>query len=254
MKTSDAGGTWSAVSSADAPTGMLNTVAFADSSLGIVAGAEGLWVTRNGCRSWIHAVESISLTDCAFASRDTAVAGGNNGEVLRTTDTGVGWVPQAGMGWYIQAIVFADSTHGWLCGRGLFATTDAGESWTPVDMQGGSAEWYLDLAHSPDGTLLVAQREGVVRIADGSCSWLDLEMSAYGDLAVAYASPRTAFAGSLLGFFRSVDDGLTWQSVSWPLLSPAAVAFASPSTGVAVGEPHDPADSPMLRTTDGGAE
>jgi len=241
LKTSDAGGTWSAV-------------AFADSSLGIVTGTEGLWVTRDGCRSWTHAVESTSLTDCAFASRETAVAVGNNGQILRTTDSGVGWVPLPGMGWYIQAIVFADSTHGWLCGRSLLATTDAGESWTAVDVQGGSVEWYLDLAHSPDLTLLVAQREGVLRIADGSCSWLDLEMSPYGDLAVAYASPRTAFTGSWLGFYRSVDDGLSWQPVSWSLLSPAAIAFASPSTGVAVGEPHDAGESAILRTTDGGAE
>jgi photosystem II stability/assembly factor-like uncharacterized protein len=253
LRTIDAGATWAPVASPDAPTGDLTGLAFADSALGIVVGAEGLWVTRDGCRSWTHTLEAERLQGCAFASRRTAVAIGENMRFHRTTDAGENWIAgELGGPWTLLSIAFADSAHGWIATHGLYETTDGGASWTAMDLPGSSVEWFSGLALSSAGTLLAVHRQGVARIAGGVLSWPALDLAADGGLAVAWAAPGIAFAGSRLGFYRSGDDGQSWQPVSWPLLSPNAVAFADPLVGVAVGEPHDPADSPILRTIDGG--
>lgn len=72
---------------------------------------------------------------------------GNGGRVLETSDLGATWsllpmtLPNCGGDpatiWRVR---FLDALHGFVCGLGMFCvTTDGGQSWAPVTVNGGSA-------------------------------------------------------------------------------------------------------------------
>jgi photosystem II stability/assembly factor-like uncharacterized protein len=256
LKTTDAGATWFAPANSGGPICWLYGVAFANASLGIVVGTEGLWLTRDGGQSWTHAIDTDLLYGCAFASERTAVAVGTGATLYRTTDAGEHWVPiQISASELLMRVAFADSTNGWIGGSGgsLFATEDGGLNWSKVDLTDCAIREILDLACSPEGTLFAACRSGILRIEDGYPSWSGLPDAPF--IVVACADAETIFAGGGLGLYRSRDGGWNWQPVSWPLFAVNDIAFADPSTGIAAGTTYrDNSHAAFVRTTDGGAD
>jgi hypothetical protein len=101
--------------------------------------------------------------------------------------------------------------------------------------------------YSPIATATTFEREHWLPVADAPrVAMLDLR---FIDERVGYACGDR---GTLL---RTIDGGATWgpfASAGAPTGSLNGLAFADTLVGVAVGEPYDPADSPILRTTDGG--
>jgi hypothetical protein len=106
--------------------------------------------------------------------------------------------------------------------------------------------------YSPIATVTTFESEYWLPVADAPrVPILDLQ---FIDERAGYACGDQ---GTLL---RTTDAGATWAPVASPVASAGAptgaltgLAFADSLIGVAVGEPRDPADSPILRTTDGGA-
>lgn len=106
---------------------------------------------------------------------------------------------------------------------GLYASTDAGETWQEV---GGFPEKlaFFDVSADPSDPLrlLVGSNNGVYRSTDGGASFLLVNQPTSPEAritrAVAYdpLDARIAFAGTASGLFRSLNGGDDWERVEAP--------------------------------------
>lgn len=107
-------------------------------------------------------------------------------------------------GFYSDRTVYAGSYNG----RGVFRSTDGGESWSAcASLAGGNTVYDLDTAAT--GIVVVNAAGGVFRSNDRCDSW-SLVNATGGDVALApnfYAEP-TIYAGTN----RSTDGGATWAA------------------------------------------
>lgn len=206
VRTDNAGNSWRRQSvpiEAD-----ITTLRFRDRFTGFAGGRfRGVLVTTDGGRNWTHdTAVGAPVSDFSVGGEFTFALGGRtlfrtddattwsrvseleasaldfaddqNGwaageEVLTTDDGGRTWTEiETGVsaGW--SAVDFTSPTDGWLAGSaGLYATTDAGDTWTDLDCAEACAD-LRDAAHSPSGVGVVAGDRGLVaETEDGGDTW-----------------------------------------------------------------------------------
>jgi photosystem II stability/assembly factor-like uncharacterized protein len=137
----------------------------------------------------------------------------------------------------------------------LFKSTDAGRSWSRLDVPGlcYAGRYQLTIDATPPARLLVATGCGVVYSHDGGTTWVETAPIGAGSIAVEPGAPDTLYAGAgnrWLGtapglFSKSTDGGDTWQRLSLDQavmqvavdpLQPNRVYAATATNGVAVSE------------------
>ncbi len=202
------------------------------------------WKPVNGMLTSAH------LTNVRWTSATTAIAVGDLGTVLRTTDGGATWSITAQLlasnplALAVHGQTAISLSYGWIVLRSI----DAGVHW----FYGNSAS----LAGSPravafSGAVATAVGDGgvVARSSDGGATWTaaTTDGSTANLLGVAFNAAGTGIAvGDATSVLRSTDGGATWSSVAaqGPLRD---VAFVDATTAVAVGY-----GGKVLRSTDAG--
>lgn len=259
--TEDGGGTWQTqeiTPTFDAP---VHSVHFADASHGWVAAGGGFWdpkifYTNNGGDDWIEAKDGDLngyFAVCSSSPQGAWVAG-EDGVLLRTTDTGSNW-KEARQKWTpssLKDVAFLDHERGWIGGTGaaLFYTNDGGQTWTdrsPSVIPGN----YQISAIEPlgDSKLWAVSYEKILFSSDGGSSWyvLDSASSNLEDLQFRGSSRGWAVGQNGL-ILRTFDAGNTWQQASSSVSENLrAVHFPTDQTGWAVGS-----NGVILRSLDGG--
>jgi photosystem II stability/assembly factor-like uncharacterized protein len=227
----------------------------------------GIFRTRNNGTTWTPVFDrdgrTTSIGDLAIAPSDPDIVWAGTGEpnnrqsstwgdgVYRSLDGGETW---AHMGLrethHIGRIVIhprnpgvvfvaaAGHLFGANAERGLYRTTDAGQSWRKV-LAGDSVTGAIDVALAPDGRTLYAalyQRQrrgfgfvgggpgsGLHRSRDGGDTWerlttgLPTGVQGRIGIAIAPSQPSTVYAiieAKDGGVFRSDDQGTTWTRQS----------------------------------------
>jgi photosystem II stability/assembly factor-like uncharacterized protein len=179
--------------------------------------------TFNGGNLWYEEavpVNTPELFAITFPTKSVGFAAGQNGTILKTTNTGSFWYYlNSGITQQIAGLWFLDKDTGYACGVGgtLIKTTNGGISWIP----------------KTTGTSLVIHS---VCFPTASTGYL-----------VAYSNPLQS--GIIM---KSSDFGNTWTQQSGPLFGSLnirgqKVLFTSQDTGMIVG-----LSGQMLVTTDGG--
>ena len=220
-----------------------------------------------------------TLRDIYVFNKNTAVAVGDLGTVIKTTDGGNNWDVQhhaGGTDIDLYGVNFTDEMNGWACGgiwwmgkSVLLKTTDGGKNWSQVtvDMKSQidttlplSAVYFVD-----NNTGIAVGEDGVViRTTDGGSSWdvrkMDAYIGAYLDIfrlnAITFTDKNTGYIVGL-GYYgneiyKTTDGGMTWQWDEQSIIpklfgSLNDVSFIDKNHGYIVGE-YDV----FLSTTDGG--
>ena len=200
-----------------------------------------------------------------------AYAGGEQGNILKSTDGGDNWqtVAAAGSGeirWLAVDPRDSDTLYAGGKGQGLFKSTDGGQSWEQVL----ETNFTLDLSiapEAPDLLFAASPGAGVFKSTDGGATWrLKLDIRAHS-VQVAPSDPDVVYAGTSEGVFKSVDGGETWlphsEGMEYLNVGRLTVHPADPNTVLAgstvclwesYGDPC-PASTQgegVYRTTDGG--
>jgi len=110
--------------------------------------------------------------------------------------------------------------------KGLYKTTDAGDSWRRIG-EDLPDQFLSDLVLNsvqPD-VLFVASREGIHKSLDGGNTWQSMNEGLTNlnirALAISTQNPQTLYAGTNLeGLFRSKNGGQTWESVPLNKITP----------------------------------
>jgi len=161
-----------------------------------------------------------------------------------------------------RSVRFADETNGWIAGyKGVFHTSDGGETWTRQATSVGSLEGPEPTSADIDnGAILWANHNMALIRRDGG---LTVGGAALGNWrfipiptdkliyvkSMAFANEQTGWAVGVFGaVFRTRDGGVTWEARSRPSTSLLNGLFVSSSAEMwAVGE-----KGLVIHTRDGG--
>ena len=171
--------------------------------------AQSGWVWQNPLP------QGNTLNAVAELDSQTAIAVGDGGTMLRTTDAGLTWTVQtSGTTNTLRGVSFADASTGWAVG-------DAGT---------------------------------ILRTGDGGLTWTDQFSGSYRFWAVSFVDANIGTAVSDGTILRTTDGGDAWvvQYRDEHAVSLFGVAFVDAKTGAAVGYDFDGGGALILRTTDGG--
>jgi photosystem II stability/assembly factor-like uncharacterized protein len=192
------------------------------------------------------------LRDVEVLDGQTAVAVGNGGTILRTTDGGLTWRPQSsGTVADLRGVSFTSPLAGTAVGTGgtFVRTLDGGQQWTAATIDSAVALRSVKFTDNLHG-IAVGTHGRIFRTSDGGTNWNRIVVSDSVDFtSVHFRTPLRGIAVGMNGrIFRTADGGETW----FPRPSPTtqdlqAVLFVTPDFGVAVGDA-----GVLLRTTDGG--
>lgn len=214
----------------------------------------GLYRSDDGGRSWrFEALGGQDAMNLARSDGATLWMAGHD-VMAKSSDGGKRWqsVRPSGLPSYDVHGFAADPKAGTLyaavAGRGLFRSTDGGNSFGLVSSKVGGS--VMALAIQPDATILAGDMQrGLLRSSDGGVTWRLMLRAQLMGLAINAKDPRRILASGP-GILLSTDGGRTWRQ---PLkldqgAGPVAWSSSSPETAYAVG-----LDRTLYETTDGGS-
>lgn len=215
--------------------------------------------------------------DVCFFGPDSGWVVDGDGRIHRTTDGGQTWTLQATVPNYLRSVGFATPLKGWagtLFGSPLlYATNDAGVTWTPVlnvpdpqplgicglSVVNASVAYGCGRFDGPPATM--------IKTINGGATWTSWDMGAYAtsliDCYFSDALHGFAVGGTGSPNFRHAvvlatsDGGLTWQT-RYNSNRPGAewcwkISFPTPSVGyVSIERQDNLAPRYVLKTSNGG--
>ncbi len=217
----------------------------------------GHWTGNGPFGAWITAIAATTDGQVIYAGTDL-------GEVFRSSDGGAQW-DAADPSLYAYsyqkitsiAIEPGNSSTVFVAadGRGIFKSTDAGNSWIQVNSGftsppslcsdiGACSPNVLAVDPSNGNTVLAGTDNGLFRTTDGGESWSLLEPDGYpSDVVqtIVYdpADTNTIYVGESLGLYKTTDGGETWSAQDGGLIEPSVTSLAI-----------DPADPSVLWAVD----
>ncbi len=249
--------------------------------LALPASASALMSTGNGGWLWLDAqpqgnnLEAVSALDAQHA-----VAAGDNGTMLTTSDGGATWsahVPGVA-GAHVADLSFVNGDDGWAVlylqnqNKNLLAhTSDGGSTWTAERFawNPGSVD-FVDASHGwATGDDPPLRKDGVWSTANGGRTWkfhpvplawgfssIDFIDATHGWAVGGYSIVNDPMAGSVAAIFATSDGGTSWhrQSLATDGQWLHTVSFVNADDGWAVGTGSDMGGAGIVfATTDGGA-
>lgn len=198
-------------------------------------------------------------------SNSSVIYAGNQ-RIFKTTNRGGNWTA-VDIEWVSGLSINPSNTTSVYAATswGIFASEDAGASWTNVS-SGLPSQFAYTVKVDPTSPMTIfagisdhgtskSPFNGVFKSTNGGVSWRfvgsDLEGSSAEVLALAPSDAKTIYAGGLAGLFKSTDGGASWSKV-----------YSGPDSGRVTAIAIDPSDAKtifmgtergLLKTTNGGA-
>jgi hypothetical protein len=260
LKTTDGGGTWTAIKSGLNATGVRAIAVDPENSSTLYAATEGdgAFKSTDGGASWSTTNNGLDdpyvysmVTSSLVPSR---VYAGTYTGLYRSDDGAASWQRVYNLNGPVVAFAEDPSdpstlyATGW---AGLFKSTDGGETWTDV----GPYEQVNSIAVSASApsTIFIGTMQGVFKSTIGGGDWTRMgEEFMLGNtqvVAVDPTNPEIVYAATSMGVFRSLSGGVEWSLVGeFGQATSLAIAASNPSvlyasTGMGVVMSNDGGDT-----------
>ncbi len=158
-----------------------------------------------------------NLNSIAFVDKNTGVAVGDKGIILKTEDAGKSWLAiDSGINERLSSIAFSSNNQAIISGYNgtILYSSDIGTSWTVVES--GSTNWLLSVAYSNTNQAFAVGRSGtLLRSENAGKTWLSINSNTTNRLlSIAFSSNKHALAvGDKGTILYSGNDGESWDSV-----------------------------------------
>ena len=206
LTTEDGGATW-----IQGSIGNNSAVAFYDNNLGLYCGWAKIARTTNGGESWetVYAANNWIFGIC-FLNSTTAIAVGQSGIVLRSTDAGASWqLVSTPISSSLRSVAASGPDDATAVGdNGTVAyTIDRGQTWTSQTI--GTSAWLSSVSFGSASVGYIGG-ESAFRTTDGGLTWHSLPNTMYTiDAINGTEAVGVGAQGSGLSFLTS-DGGATW--------------------------------------------
>jgi len=209
-----------------------------------------------------------------MVNENVAYVVGNNGIILKTTDSGINWTQlNSGVSRTLYSIYFLNEQLGFVGGssRTLLKTKNGGITWDSINVtkipNTAAAIYGLYFADSTKGWMMAStsSQGWILRTTDGGNTWvIDTTIGKQLYSMHFYAPGKGIVVGKDVATIWYTKDGVTWNNAPAPDLSQfpytrsdiRSVFMVSESVAVAVGWGTFAAGlqpSIIIRSTDGGA-
>jgi photosystem II stability/assembly factor-like uncharacterized protein len=198
-----------------------------------------------------------SLLDIHVFDPENAIAVGQTGIVIKTTNSGKNWTVQNLMQGYasFESVHFSDEYNGWIVGYGntynplIFRTFDGGITWNPVSSI--TSTRLHDVFFMDVNTGWILGHNGVIiKTTDGGNNWFSLNSSTGSTLySIYFVNNNVGWAVGGDGIIINTTDG----GNNWTIQTSGtdrvlrSVFFLDENYGWTVGD-----GGALLKTTDGG--
>lgn len=261
MKSTDAGETWTTISSLITPN-YISDIDFPSAQTGYASMCNYEVVhdikvlkTIDGGDSWFamdSTFEDEVFYSVEFTTEDRGYIGGVN--LYRTLDGGITWSRRYSSSWdkKILSIAFFGQARGIAVGEGglILTTTNVGFSWTPVES--GTTFSLLSVCLPDIDTGYIFGDRVFLKTVNGGESW-SLNSMPYYMRDAYFTDAHTGYATASQSILKTTDGGATWVDIT-----PAGneslircVHFYDADTGYAGGGIYSTAGL-LLKTIDGG--
>lgn len=242
LRSTDAGKTWTELSSRLPGREHLSSVAFATGTTVVAVGLSGrIARSLDDGQRWqtLDNTGGHPLNSVAFSGADTGVSVGDAGTIRRSTNAGAAWTAVAsGTQKRLNAVTFASAMTAVAVGEEgiVLRSSDGGQTWAAINS--GTAVDLHAVAFSTPTVGLAVGSATIIRTTDGGQTWSGVPSTPAQFLrAVAFAGNIGVVVGGGGYIGRSTDAGATWTAVpSTTVSNLIAVAFASAGKATAVGE------------------
>lgn len=223
LSTTDTGSTWAVWRHASGGTNFSAIDATAPSRMWRVAHRGIVETSVDGGVTWAAQASptTTGLWDVAALDRQTAIAVGGNGTIIRTGDGGTTWTTApSGVTSRLQRVTFStDGTTAFASGVGgvLLRSNDRGASWSPISTGVTSTIWTV-AAWSAD-SLVIGTADIIVRTTtNGGGTWTTRASGASESILDGVVVPATSTVVLLYddNVAVSTDAGATWNNHEMP--------------------------------------
>ena len=262
LKTTDSGISWKRDSSFRPSYAKISVMydvnILSQEKIKICGGGGTVFASDNSGESWsVKSGNKNSLRECRFADHKTGIAAGENGEFLKSTDSGLTWMScNHFTDKFLNTVFPVNEKNFYAAGDSgvIFRTTDGGISWSDqtnykkYDIQ---SVYFTD----PDNGVAAGgyhdgERAFIYKTTNAGVNWFE----AYDSLGLGELN-SLIFTNNLLGFcagnngniLRTSDGGYSWESENIFPENLYSVSFSDYKNGLISCE-----NGLIFKTTDGG--
>jgi photosystem II stability/assembly factor-like uncharacterized protein len=242
---------------------------------------QGLFKSTDGGGSWVNIAGTVGVLAIDPQTPTTLYAGtdgdGNSVYVLKSTDGGTTWsrhnIAQTISNVFlinrVRALAIDPLTPTTLyastAGRGIFKSTDGGESWSAIIRSSSGVALGVD-PQTPTtlyAGLSTNTTGQILKSTDGGATWSDINNDlGVGTVAIDPQTTSTLYVGGVdhrtgsRGAFKSTDGGVSWRAINNGLPNFPVIAFAidpqTTTTLYASGWDWRTESGGVFKSTDGG--
>jgi photosystem II stability/assembly factor-like uncharacterized protein len=240
----------------------LSDIWFTSASRGFTLG-DKIYQTSDGGLTWAAIPNTSEITNFLnlfFVNPQTGFAQGSS-QLATTVDGGNSWTVKALPTTNGLTIFFVDSSEGFYgdeSGGGLNKTSDAGNSWSTVFINPGTAQSYYPFFLDKDTGFVATSSGTFASTSNGGLTWqtksVNLPVNQNPDTynQLLFFDKNIGFYACPSGILKTIDGGQTWQNILMDLLDGTysdivnVVKFVDANTGYYKGS------QVIYKTSDGG--
>jgi photosystem II stability/assembly factor-like uncharacterized protein len=216
-KSTDRGLTWQMVNS-QLDQFKIASLDFVNSSVGLVARADGIYKTNNGGVDWANVyptftsqnITTVKLFDTQFGLAFREGIG-----VLRTTNGGGSWnlIPGTDQFEFGEFFFVNENTVFAIGERLAYKSTNGGISWNAIGPGGLGNNFHSAYFINANSGIIVGDRGEITRTSNSGNTWLSYSPF-WRDVAESdFGSHDTGFAVTRNAVYRTADGGQSWNEL-----------------------------------------
>ncbi|HEY5124236.1 MAG TPA: YCF48-related protein [Ignavibacteria bacterium] len=157
-----------------------------------------------------------------FINTNTGWVVGDGSVILKTTNSGVSWLPQkTGFDLQLKSVYFINEYTGWLCGADgpqsaggtIFKTTNSGNNWSLMIINDSNNYNSIFFATNLTGWVCGADKL-IIKSTNGGINWYQqLTGINYNLNTIYFINSNTGWTGGeTSALLKTTDSGLNWQN------------------------------------------